>query len=409
MDVGLAITIANYHDFERYEAVRAGGTDFKPKISDAEIYANELRLGRLAEPLGFNSIFLAEHHFTPYVLVPNPLSLLPYFAAVTEEINLGTWVIVTPWHDAIRVAEGIATVDLCLQGRKFYPCMGRGVSRLEYDGMGIPFEGSRERFQECLDILRLALSGEAFSYEGKHFKIPRVELRPKPWSDPKELLDRLHMAWGSPESMPLTAKAGLKALINPQRGWNAYANELGEFHRIRTGCGYEAARPIIATWVLCAPTEAEAEEKARKYFRHVADSVLRHYEIARPENFEGVKGYEGYLERARDLAKQPAEELTEKYGELFYNANAWGTPEMVYEKLSRINDMVSPEQMICAMSFGGMPFDEAEASMRLFSEEVLPAVKKLPHKPIIGSVPTKLDPNDPQLAAAMYKFGDARK
>jgi alkanesulfonate monooxygenase SsuD/methylene tetrahydromethanopterin reductase-like flavin-dependent oxidoreductase (luciferase family) len=382
MDIGLGMVLRNSADFDRHFEVLAGGQNFTPELLDSEIYSTALRLGRLAEPLGFNSIWTTEHHFTPYMLVPNPVSLLTYFAACSEELDMGTMVIVTPWHNPIRVAEDIVHLDLVLEGRKFYPGLGRGITKQEYEGLGIPREESRSRFTECLDIVRLALSGEAFSYEGKHFRIPRVELRPKPRSNPQELIDRLYMAWGSPESMPLAAELGLKPLINPQRAWDAYVQELTEFQRIRTKAGFAPARPIAVSWVICAPTVAEAEAQANLYYRQNADGVLRHYQIGDSSQFENVKGYETYARKAKEM--QDGGDQLNKMTENNMKVYTWGTPEMCYEKLTQVNDKLAVEHLVVCLNFGAMPPNVAEANMRLFASEVLPALKKLPVRPIVG-------------------------
>ena len=84
-------------------------------LSDAEVYADETRLGDLAEPLGFDSLWSVEHHFTGYTMVPDVLQLLTWFAGRTQRIQLGSMVVVLPWHRPIRVAEQVAMLDLPLR------------------------------------------------------------------------------------------------------------------------------------------------------------------------------------------------------------------------------------------------------------------------------------------------------
>ena len=87
------------------------------KISDYEVYKNEIRLADLAEPLGFDSIWSVEHHFTDYTKVPDVLQFLTYMAGRTKNIKLGSMVVVLPWHDPMRVAEQIAMLDDLCDGR----------------------------------------------------------------------------------------------------------------------------------------------------------------------------------------------------------------------------------------------------------------------------------------------------
>ena len=87
------------------------------KISDYTVYKNELRLADLAEPLGFDSLWSVEHHFTDYTMVPDVLQFLTYMAGRTRHIKLGSMVVVLPWHDPMRVAEEVSMLDAMSDGR----------------------------------------------------------------------------------------------------------------------------------------------------------------------------------------------------------------------------------------------------------------------------------------------------
>ena len=116
--------------------------------SDASVVGEHLALGDLAEPLGFDSIFALEHHFTGYAMSPAPTQLLAYYAGRTKRVQLGTAVIVLPWHDPVRVAEQIALLDLLCGGRCLFG-FGRGAASVEYEGFRIPMEEARPRFVEA--------------------------------------------------------------------------------------------------------------------------------------------------------------------------------------------------------------------------------------------------------------------
>ena len=86
-------------------------------VTDEEVWLDELRLADLAEPLGFESIWSVEHHFTSYTMSPDVLQLLTYLAGRTTHIRLGSMVVGLPWHDPVRVAEQIAVLDIVSGGR----------------------------------------------------------------------------------------------------------------------------------------------------------------------------------------------------------------------------------------------------------------------------------------------------
>src|SRR3954453_22544104 len=99
----------------------------QPGRSDASVVAEHLAMGDLAEPLGFDSIFALEHHFTGYSMSPAPGKLLNYPARPPKRVALGTAVIVLPCHDPIRVAESIALLDVLCGGRCLFG-FGRGAA-----------------------------------------------------------------------------------------------------------------------------------------------------------------------------------------------------------------------------------------------------------------------------------------
>ena len=82
-------------------------------ISDAEVWRNEVALAELAEPLGFDSVWGVEHHFTAYTMCPDVLQFLTYMAGRTKRVQLGSMAVILPWHDPVRVAEQVALLDRC--------------------------------------------------------------------------------------------------------------------------------------------------------------------------------------------------------------------------------------------------------------------------------------------------------
>src|SRR5204862_7181945 len=133
-------------------------------------------------------------------------------------------VIVLPWHDPVQVAEEIAMLDNLLDGRQITLGLGRGAGRVEFEGMRIPMGESRGRFLEALEVLRRALRDESFSFDGEYYTIPQMSIRPRPRSG-AALLERMYCAWGSPETVPMAANAGLGALFIPPQSWEEDAQE----------------------------------------------------------------------------------------------------------------------------------------------------------------------------------------
>jgi alkanesulfonate monooxygenase SsuD/methylene tetrahydromethanopterin reductase-like flavin-dependent oxidoreductase (luciferase family) len=385
MRAGVALFAQNYTDWDRYEERR---WDEDPAISDTQIYAEEVRLGNLVEPLGYDSMWTVEHHFTPYTMNTNTLQFLTYFAGLTTRIDFGTMVIVLPWHHPVRVAESAAMLDQFLGGRRLSLGFGRGAAKVEFDGLGVEMDSSRERFLETLDVVRKALSSKHFSHEGKYFSIPDLAIRPHPRSD---LTANMHMAWGSPSSVAVAADNDLLPLVIPQKEWATHVAEMQEYNRIRAGHGSEPARPVVLLAVYVDEDPVRAEELGRKYATEYADSARRHYKFDDPTHLADVKGYEYYNDTAAKFADANPEKLqameqmreaartmdlqsksTEDLMSVFIDSHLWGTPDQVLELLKDRLQGVGASEFVGVFKYGSMPYDQAERSLRLFSERILP-------------------------------------
>ena len=118
-------------------------------------------------------------------MVTNPLQYLTYIAGITQRVDLGTMVTVLPWHNPVRVAEDVNMLDAFLgAGREIICGVGRGLGRREYAGLGIDQAEARERFDESLQVLRQLLATGTCDFDGKHYQIHGLRLRPQPERDP---------------------------------------------------------------------------------------------------------------------------------------------------------------------------------------------------------------------------------
>src|SRR5438034_7430013 len=229
--------------------------------TDASVVGEHLALGDLAEPLGFDSVFALEHHFTGYAMSPSPTQLLSYIAGRTKRIILGTAVIVLPWHDPVRVAEEIALLDILSNGRCVFG-FGRGAASVEYAGFRIPMEEARARFVESAKIVVTALSNDAFEWDGEFFKIPRTSIRPRPISHPER---RFYASSVSPESAEIMAKLGFGVLVIMQNEWAKAAQDIERYRELARGVGHTPRPPLILTNVSCAESRDEAQEGAAQF------------------------------------------------------------------------------------------------------------------------------------------------
>ena len=341
-----------------------------PRRSDHEVYQNELRLGVLAESLGFQSIWGVEHHFTDYTMCPDVLQFLTYFAAKSDTLQLGSMVVVLPWHDPLRVAEQVAMLDNMSNGRLILG-LGRGLGRVEFEGFGVDMNESRAIFVESAEMLLQALETGVAEFHGTHVQQVRRAIRPRPV---RSFRDRTYAAAVSPESVEIMARLGVGILIIPQKPWDVVAAELASYRDVfQRVNGRLAPSPIVGAWTFCDEDAGRAREMAVRYIGGYWRTVIEHYELM-GEHLKHTKGYEAYG-RLQDVVTMDggADAATE----FFLDIQVWGTPEQCVEKILRIRDVTGMETYNGIFSYAGMPWADAERSMRLFARDVMPRLKAL--------------------------------
>ena len=345
----------------------------KEGLSDACVLGEHLSLGDLAEPLGFDSLWALEHHFTGYAMSPAPLQTLSYYAGRTRRIALGTAVIVLPWHDPIRVAEQIALLDIFCGGRCLFG-FGRGAASVEYAGFRVPMEEARPRFVEAAQIVVKALSHESFDWDGEFFKIPHTSIRPRPISHPER---RFYASSVSPESAEIMAKLGFGLLVIMQNEWPTAAADIHRYRELSASVGHTPRPPIILTNVSCAESRAEAQERAVKYLGRKWDSIDTHYHFS-DGHLANVKGYEFYGKMAKTYSKMKDETYRQKATDFYVKIQVVGTPDDCLQQLAELRRLTGLDHLVTEFAFGGMPHEQSELNMRLFADRVVPVLQRDP-------------------------------
>jgi alkanesulfonate monooxygenase SsuD/methylene tetrahydromethanopterin reductase-like flavin-dependent oxidoreductase (luciferase family) len=375
MKIGMALSPQNCEDWDRFLASEQhDDVPARPSQSDAELMDADIALALEAEELGFDAIFCPEHHFTPYTFSPNPLQLLTYLAGRTERVDLGTMVVVLPWHHPLRVAEEATMLqNLIGSNRDLLLGFGRGLARREYNSFGVNQDESRQRFAESVEIIRLALTQDRFSYAGAIYDLPEMALRPYPRD--QRLIDNLYCAWGSPQSAPIAGELGLKPFLIPQKPLPEYEAEMLTYADTRAAHGHAPADPMIVMWVYCAETDEEARLGAEAHMRAYVRTPVLHYELG-SSHFAQQKGYENYADAAKAVEKHHID-LVETMTKVWLDNHIWGTPEQCIEKIRSLHETYAPTHLICSTKYGTMSLEEAQRSTRLFAKEVIPAVHEL--------------------------------
>ena len=340
---------------------------YDKSVTDAEVVADEIRLGVLADELGFHALWPVEHHFNDYSFCPDNTVFLANMAARTKQILLGTGAVILPWNDPLRVAEKIVLLDHLSGGRVLFG-MGRGLARREYGGFGIAMDESRDRFDEAARMVLDALDTGYVEGDGPYFPQPRTPLRPAP---DRSFDGRIYCVAMSPDSVLAAADLGARMVAFSQRPWDDQAVAINTYkERFVATHGREPGPPVICDFVYCHQDSSRAEEMAHKYIAGYLASVMEHYELE-SDHLKQAKGYESYGS-AVDMMKAIG---LEKLCEMYLGVNVWGTPDQIVERLRARREVVGDHDLTCCFRYAGLPYDDAEASMRLFARDVLPVVQ----------------------------------
>jgi alkanesulfonate monooxygenase SsuD/methylene tetrahydromethanopterin reductase-like flavin-dependent oxidoreductase (luciferase family) len=341
---------------------------------DAEVVATEFRLAEQAEADGFDSLWAAEHHFDGYHMCPNPVQALTFLAGRTRRVLLGSMVVVLPWHDPLRLAEDLAMVDH-LSGGRLVLGVGRGLGRIEFDGLRLAMAESRPRFVEHAEALVQAFETGVMSYEGEHYRQPPVALRPRPRGS---LRGRVYASAVSPASMDIMARLRFGVMVIPQKPWETTETEIREYReRYREINGDDPPRQLLATWVNVHESPRAAQELHEEHTVAYARSIVEHYEFAN-EGLAEIPGYEYYGALAKNLAKHGVDRFTRFLADLQVS----GTPDDVLDRLVDYTRRIDAAGVIAVLStFGHQSAAEAQRNQALFARAVLPRLRAVdPHR-----------------------------
>ncbi len=136
-----------------------------------------------AAELGFDSVWVPEHHYATPGIIGNPLLLATAISQRTKRINIGTAAVVLPFQHPLRIAEDAALIDE-LSGGRFSLGVGRGWQVPEFEAFQIDQTASRGMFAEAMEIIQKAWTEESFSYEGEYRSFKDVSVYPKPVQKP---------------------------------------------------------------------------------------------------------------------------------------------------------------------------------------------------------------------------------
>jgi alkanesulfonate monooxygenase SsuD/methylene tetrahydromethanopterin reductase-like flavin-dependent oxidoreductase (luciferase family) len=343
--------------------------NYQGRGSDAQTMQDQMQLAVLADALGFDKLWPPEHHFTDYSACPDNVAFLAWLAGRTERIRLATGAVIVPWNDPLRVAEKIVLLDHLSKGRAVLG-LGRGLARVEYRSFGIDMNESRARFDEAARMIVDAVEKGWIEGDGPYYPQPRTEIRPRPLAG---FRDRLYAVGMSPDSVAQAAALGARLMTFSQQPWELYAQgPLASYREAwRSQHGTEPPAPLTGDLFFCDRDPARAEAMAMEHMTNYFLTIVHHYELL-SDHFKALPAYQMYANASEAFKLVGAEVAARTY----CGVQTWGTPEQILEKLRWRRELIGDFELALITHYGGMSAADAEASMRLCAEAVLPELHR---------------------------------
>ena len=334
----------------------------RPWVAEKQAFDELLEQILLTDQLGFDEAWFAEHHHSDYGMLASPNLIIANLAPRTKRLRMGNLVSVLPLYDPMRFAEECGMLDILTNGRLNIG-LGRGVPKDDIKHR-LDRDTAQARFEEGIEILMRAWTGETFSYSGKAWGYEEISCRPLPLQKPHP---PIYYGATSPDSPAMVARRGWNLALSRQplrncaRAIQAYREERAK-HSDLPGTG----NAIMVRDIYVAETDEQA-------WREAGPEITRFWQLA-TDNFW----------RGDTLSPESLPKFTERYpyfpgGLTIQKMNEWGTsligsPQTVIEKAREVIAIARPDTLVGMFSFGGLQHQQVMRSIENFGTKVIPAL-----------------------------------
>ena len=334
----------------------------RPSVPEKQAFEELLDQVLLTERLGFDEAWFAEHHHSDYGMLASPNLIIAALAPRTKRLRMGNLVSVLPLYDPMRFAEECGMLDILTDGR-LNVGLGRGVPKDDMKHR-LDRDTAQARFEEGIEILLRAWTGETFSFAGKAWGYEEISCRPLPLQKPHP---PIYYGATSPDSPAMVARRGWnlalsrQPLANCAKAIRSYRDERAKHAELRGNGDAIMVRDIYV---------ADSDEQA---WREAGPQITRFWQLA-TDNFW----------RGESVSPESLPKFTERYpyfpgGLTVQKMDEWGTsligsPETVVKKARQMVEIAKPDSLVGMFSFGGLKHEQVMRSIDLFASKVMPAL-----------------------------------
>jgi alkanesulfonate monooxygenase SsuD/methylene tetrahydromethanopterin reductase-like flavin-dependent oxidoreductase (luciferase family) len=324
------------------------------------IYKETVEHVQMAEKIGMEVAWFAEHHFSNYCLCPSPMTMATYMAGQTSTIKIGPAVIVAPLYDPIRLAEEIGLCDQLSDGRLVLG-FGTGYQEYEFHKFGRDLKQARSDLFEVLDFMEEYFAKDSFAFKGRNIDFPETAFSVRP----VQRRPQIYVAGmgNDAEAQRRAKERGYIPFFTT--GWNtvdAVRKVKEQLAATYAGVGGNVATMpfAIQRYVFVTDSREDALKAAdgARYVRRIAQAMRGKY-----GELEGA-----YLKETPAADEPSLEEIVERL--------PIGSPEVVAERLARDIDILGPDHISCFMGIPGVGQAKVLKSMERFGSDVIPLLEK---------------------------------
>ena len=319
------------------------------------LYEHWLEQIAAAESLGFDSLWVTEHHFRHFGgMMPSPSVILAAASQRTQRMRLGAAVSILPMHNPLRIAEEFAMVDQLSRGRLLFGA-GRGMHPTEYEVFGADWNDAQKRLPEALDIVARAWSGEEFEWQSAHYRFPKLKVFPQPRQTPHPPI--YITANRDPESFQMIGRRGHHLMTLPWIATNEQQRPRVEMYWKALGEGGHdvSAREVFTMYpIYVGESDEQARSEVVEHWHRWRDFALAALNLVPgSENHQRVFDHLDYDAMVRD------------------SRGVFGSPESCARILKQIIEVVGTNHVGLTFHFGGLAQDRVLRSMARFSSSVM--------------------------------------
>jgi alkanesulfonate monooxygenase SsuD/methylene tetrahydromethanopterin reductase-like flavin-dependent oxidoreductase (luciferase family) len=337
MKVGIFIT--NQHPLD---------TDMVSALND------QITMVRHARDRGWNSLFTGQHYLNEGNNKQlQPVPFLARLAAESGEMTIGLGVLLLNLHNPVYTAETVATLDIIARGNFIFG-IGLGYRDVEFDAFAVPKGQRVKRFEDYLALIQRLWTEDCVSYEDASCRLSNVRMNVRPVQKPRP---PIWIAANNDAAVKRAARLGDAWFINPHATIETIRRQVMAYQAELKAAGTAGPRELpVVKEVYCAKDRTTALEMASPYL---------------------LAKYRDYATWGQDKVIPDKEDFTRSLDELIEGRFILGSPEECYDQLKPYWEEFGVNHIVIRTHWAGMPLCSALASMRLISDELLPALHRV--------------------------------